>query len=202
MPWIVTKEQSYTGDYCAESGHIDDDEITSLLIEVETTTDGEISFQYKTSTELRCDYLVFYINGELMDRWSGEIDWTKAVYEVNKGMHIFEWRYDKNKRDKDGSDRCWIDDVIFPGNTIVLGVESYTEKKDFDVYPNPANNYIVVDGDDIQEVEIYDMMGRKVISSEMQSSSVIEIDNLSSGIYMIRSIDVNNNVSTKKFIKK
>lgn len=202
LPWIVTKEQSYTGDYCAESGHIDDDEITSLLIEVETTTDGEISFQYKTSTELRCDYLVFYIDGELMDRWSGEIDWTKAVYEVNKGMHIFEWRYDKNKRDKDGSDRCWIDDVIFPGNTIVLGVESYTEKKDFDVYPNPANNYIVVDGDDIQEVEIYDMMGRKVVSSEMQSSSVIEIDNLSSGIYMIRSIDVNNNVSTKKFIKK
>ena len=52
------------------------------------------------------------------------------------------------------------------------------------------------------EVEIYDMMGRKVVSSEMQSSSVIEIDNLSSGIYMIRSIDVNNNVSTKKFIKK
>ncbi len=202
LPWVVTKEQSYSGDYCAESGHIDDDEISSLVIEVETTTDGEISFQYKTSTEIRCDYLVFYIDDVFMDRWSGEMDWSKATYVVSKGKHIFEWRYDKNQRDKEGADRCWIDDIIFPGNTIVLAVDSYTEKKEVDIYPNPANNYIVVDGNDIQEVEIYDMMGRKVVSSDMQSSSVIEIDNLSSGIYMIRLVDFNNNVSTKKFIKK
>ena len=82
-----------------------------------------------------------------------------------------------------------------------VGVDEMIETESM-IYPNPANTYIVVEGSDIKEVEIYDMMGRKVVSSEMQSSSVIEIDNLSSGIYMIRSIDVNNNVSTKKFIKK
>ena len=202
LPWNVTKNMSYSGEYCAESGYIDDDEITSLLIDVETTTDGEIFFQYKLSTEENCDFLVFYIDGVMQDRWSGEIDWNMATYDVKKGTHTFEWRYDKNQRKEAGADRCWIDDVVFPGNTIVLGLDSYTEKKEFNIYPNPADNYIVVEGDDIHNVEIYDRMGRKVISSDMKSSSVIELDNLSSGIYLLRLIDINDNASIKKFIKK
>jgi hypothetical protein len=204
LPWVITDDESYTGNYCAESGHIDDDEITSLIIEVETTTEGEISFQYKTSTEIRSDYLVFYIDDVMMERWSGENDWQKVVYEVEAGKHIFEWRYDKNQRKAEGADRCWIDDIIFPGNTIVLSVDSYTESKEFNVYPNPANSYIVVEGNNIQEVEIYNMMGTRVLYSNMEnaSSSAIDINNLSSGIYLVRTIDSDNNILTKKFIKK
>lgn len=202
LPWIVTEDESYSGNYCAESGHINDDEISSLVIDVETTTDGEISFQYKISTELRCDFLVFYIDDVLQDRWSGEEDWKKVTYEVAKGNHTFEWRYDKNQRESDGADRCWIDDVIFPGNTIVLGVDSYTERKDFDVYPNPANNYIVVEGEDIIEVEIFDMMGRKVLTQNVQESSVINVNDFSQGLYLIRTIDVNNNIGVRKFVKE
>ena len=204
LPWVITDDESCSGNYCAESGHIDDDEISSLIIEVETTTEGEISFQYKTSTEIRCDYLVFYIDDVMMDRWSGENDWQKVVYEVEAGKHIFEWRYDKNQRKAEGADRCWVDDIIFPGNTIVLSVDSYTESKEFNVYPNPANNYIVVEGNNIQEVEIYNMMGTRVLHSNMEnaSSSAIDINNLSSGIYLVRTIDSDNNISTKKFIKK
>ena len=115
-----------------------------------------------------------------------------------------EWCYDKNRLNIGGEDRCWIDEITFPGNSVVLSVDSYTEKKEFDLYPNPANTYIVVEGSDIKEVEIYDMMGRKVISSNVEnsSSSVIYVDNLTNGIYLVRSIDVDNNVLTKKFIKK
>ena len=204
LPWLVTKNYSHSGEYCAESGHIDDDEISSLLVEVETSTDGEISFYYKVSTEMYCDFLVFYIDGKMQERWSGQTDWEYVSFDVPQGIHTFEWRYDKNQRNKDGEDRCWVDDIVFPSNCLVLGVESFNEKKEFDVYPNPANTYIVVEGSDIKEVEVYDMMGRKVISSgvENSSSSVIYIDNLTSGIYLVRSIDVYNNVSTKKFIKK
>ena len=204
LPWLVTKDLSHTGDYCAESGHIDDDEITSLLIDVETTTDGEISFYYKVSTEEHCDYFVFYIDGVIQERWSGEIDWKYVSYNVPKGKHTFEWRYDKNQRKTAGSDRCWIDDIIFPSNCMVLNVDSYTETKGVNIYPNPANNYIVIEGNDIEEVEIYDMMGRKIISQNIMTSSVnvIEINNLTKGIYLVRTIDVNNNIYTTKFIKK
>ncbi len=201
LPWTVTKDLSYTGNYCAQSGLIGDNEITSLLIEVENTTEGTISFYYKISAD-KSDYLVFYIDGELQDRWSDEIDWDKATYNVPAGKHVFEWRYDKSPNGSAGEDRCWIDDIAFPGNSIVLGMESFTEKKDTNIYPNPANNYVIVEGEDIQEVEILDMMGRKLISHNVENSSMIDISGLTSGMYLIRTIDVNNNISIQKIIKK
>ena len=146
--------------------------------------------------------MVFYIDGEMQDRWSGETDWDFVSYEVSAGTHIFEWRYDKSPNGSAGEDRCWIDDIAFPGNSIVLGVESFTEKKDTNIYPNPANNYVIVEGEDIQEVEILDMMGRKLISHNVENSSMIDISGLTSGMYLIRTIDVNNNISIQKIIKK
>ena len=81
-------------------------------------------------------------------------------------------------------------------------MESFTEKKDTNIYPNPANNYVIVDGDDIQEVEIFDMMGRKLISHNVENSSMIDISGLASGIYLFRTIDVDNNISMQKIIKE
>ena len=202
LPWVITNEQAYTGEYCAESGHIDDDEITSMLIEVENTSDGVVSFYYKVSTTRTQDFLVFYIDGDMQDRWSGEVDWEYVSYEVPAGIHVFEWRYDKSPNGQDGADRCWIDDITFPINSLVLSVESFTEKKDFDVYPNPANNYIIVDGEDVLEVEIFDMMGRKLISHKTETSSTIDVSSLLSGIYLVRTIDADNNISMQKIIKK
>ncbi len=202
LPWVITNEQAYTGEYCAESGHIDDDEITSMLIEVENTSDGVVSFYYKVSTTRTQDFLVFYIDGDMQDRWSGEVDWEYVSYEVPAGIHVFEWRYDKSPNGQDGADRCWIDDITFPINSLVLSVESFTEKKDFDVYPNPANNYIIVDGEDVLEVEIFDMMGRKLISHKTETSSTIDVSGLLSGIYLVRTIDADNNISMQKIIKK
>jgi hypothetical protein len=204
LPWIVTGNVSYAGNFSAESGHIDHHEMSSLVIEIETCSGGELSFYCKTSTEKDCDYLIFSIDGSSKGRWCGETDWQYISYEIPAGIHTLEWCYDKNRLNIGGEDRCWIDEITFPGNSVVLSVDSYTEKKEFDLYPNPANTYIVVEGSDIKEVEIYDMMGRKVISSNVEnsSSSVIYVDNLTNGIYLVRSIDVDNNVLTKKFIKK
>lgn len=202
LPWIITNDLSHTGDYCAESGHIGDNEITSMLIEVENTSDGAISFYYKVSSTKNNDFLVFYIDGEMQDRWSGETDWEHASYDVPAGTHVFEWRYDKSPNGSSGEDRCWVDDIVFPGNSVVLGVETLTEKKNSHVYPNPANNYIIVEGSDIQEVEIFDMMGRKLISHKAENSSTIDVSGLSSGIYLVRTIDADNNISMQKIIKK
>ena len=201
LPWTITDSQSYSGDYCAESGHIEDNEISSMLIEIENSSEGEVSFRYKLSTQSN-DFLVFYIDGEMQDRWCGETDWEYASYDVPAGTHVFEWRYDKSPNGSSGEDRCWVDDIVFPGNSVVLGVETLTEKKNSHVYPNPANNYIIVEGSDIQEVEIFDMMGRKLISHKAENSSTIDVSGLSSGIYLVRTIDADNNISMQKIIKE
>ena len=201
LPWVITDELSHSGNYCVESGHIDDDEISSLLIEVENTSDGIVSFYYKVSTS-KTDYFVFYIDGVMQERWSGEVDWQYVSYDVPAGVHVFEWRYDKSPNIQEGQDRCWVDDILFPSNSLVLDVNTITESKTFDIYPNPAKNYIVVKGDDIVVVEIFDMMGRKILTQNVKDSSVVNVNDFPQGLYLIRSLDVNNNITVKKFVKE
>ncbi|MBE6335471.1 MAG: T9SS type A sorting domain-containing protein [Lentimicrobiaceae bacterium] len=202
-PWLVTDNQVFNGNYAAESGHIGDDEISSLIVEISTTTDGVISYYFKTSTEENRDYLVFYIDGQMQDRWSGENDWQQISYDIPSGLHTLEWRYDKNQRDSEGEDRCWIDDIVFPGNCMIMDINSVTENKNFIIYPNPANNFVVVEGDDIQEVELYNIMGVKLYSQEVENSKIVmDLDDVSNGMYLIRILDSDAKVYTKKIVKK
>lgn len=204
LPWVVTDEVSYSGNYSAASGAINDDEISSLIIEIMTTSDGEISFYYKTSTEYKKDYFVFYIDGKLQNRWSGEIDWTSASFEISAGSHILEWRYDKSPRGQAGADCCWIDDIIFPGNCVIMDVNNITNKKNINIYPNPINNYIVVEGNDIQEIEVYNTLGVKLISKFVKGSlsTIFNLNTLSNGVYFICIVDNKGNITRKKIIKK
>ncbi len=202
-PWNVTNNQSYSGNYSAASGTINDDEISSLIIEVSTTSDGEISFYFKTSTEKNRDFFVFYIDNKMMDRWSGENDWQQITYEVEAGNHVFEWRYDKNQSDYDGDDRCWIDDVVFPRNCMIMDVNSITTQKDINIYPNPTADVIIVEGFDIQSVELYNMMGQKLMSQDVNDTkTILHIDDLSDGLYFVKTLDSKAKVNIRKIIKK
>ena len=73
-----------------------------------------ISFFYKVSSEGSYDYLRFYIDNSEMGAWSGEVSWTEAVYPVSSGEHTFRWVYDKDGSVDSGSDRGWIDYIVFP----------------------------------------------------------------------------------------
>lgn len=68
------------------------------------------------------------------------------------------------------------------------------------LYPNPVNDVLNIDiKDEISSVEIYALQGQKVLSSK---ENKINVSELPSGIYLVRVVDVNNNIATKKIIKK
>ena len=98
----------------------------------------------------------------MQERWSGEIDWQYVSYEVPAGVHVFEWRYDKSPNVVGGQDRCWVDDIVFPSNSLVLAVESFTEKKNLDIYPNPASDVVYVNLTEPFNVTIYNYQGQLV----------------------------------------
>lgn len=202
-PWIITDENANSGTYSAQSAPIGDNEISSLFIEVENTTDGVISFYFKTSTEENKDFLAFFVDDNIMDRWSGENDWQCVSFPVKAGKHILEWFYDKNKSKSAGEDRCWIDDIVFPANTFVLNVEEFVmEKNDVDLYPNPAEDFFKIEGDNIQSVEIYNVMGSKILSQNMTSSNIVNVADLPHGFYLVRILDNDDNVIVRKIVKK
>ena len=68
------------------------------------------------------------------------------------------------------------------------------------LYPNPTSDVLNIDTNAIIEsVEIFNMQGQKVITSKQKQ---ITVSQLQDGVYLLRIKDSNNNVSTKKFIKK
>ena len=73
--------------------------------------------------------------------------------------------------------------------------------QEFTIYPNPANNYIVIDNNVSGGfIEILSDAGVKILNMMLDSAyPMIDISNLNSGIYFIRLIAENDAV-TKKFI--
>ena len=89
-----------------------------------------------------------------------------------------------------------------------VGVKENGQIARFTVYPNPANNELRITNYELRDgvIEIYDVYGRKQKSrrAEEQNSEgeiVIDIANLSAGIYFVRLID-KDGFAVQRFIKE
>ena len=113
IPWEIGAD-SFDGNSSAQSGNINDNQSSTMAITLDVSSDGNISFYKKVSSEQSYDFLNFYINGDLQESWSGEQDWSLSSFPVSTGFHTFTWSFDKDGSVSDGSDCGWIDYVIFP----------------------------------------------------------------------------------------
>lgn len=129
QPWAISMGDAFAGSFAARSGTITHSQSSQLILNYEVGSNDTISFYYKVSSEASYDFLKFYINNELKGQWSGTVNWTKASYPVTAGPKIFKWEYMKDNSVSSGSDRAWIDNIVFPprlnttawaGNDIVV----------------------------------------------------------------------------------
>jgi outer membrane protein assembly factor BamB len=111
--WAISSVEKNSGNYSAQAGSIDDDQSTTLQVRLDCVS-GNITFYRKVSSELRCDYLKFNIDGVRKGSWSGKEDWTEVSFPVTAGTRIFEWSYSKDSSISDGDDTVWVDDIVFP----------------------------------------------------------------------------------------
>ena len=199
LPWVVTDEEAHSGSYCARSGAIGDDEVTKLIIYADILTDGEISFWFKTSTELRRDLFAFFIDHKKKDWWSGENDWTYASYEFEAGSHTFIWLYDKNANNTAGSDCVWIDDITFPRTCLINEVEEVVTGRSNAIYPNPTQGSFTIALEGESNVNIYNMMGQNVLSLNKVSGMQQLQLNAPKGLYYVQ-IQSGDNTEVKKLI--
>jgi len=119
--WQADNSEVFEGDYSGRSGSINDSEQSAVSISLDVVEDGQISFYKKVSCEATgsvsgnyYDYLSFSIDGNEMDKWAGEIDWSLEAFPVSVGSHSFEWLFIKDHAVTSGSDAVWIDFVVFP----------------------------------------------------------------------------------------
>ena len=121
--WGTTDSVSNSPSHSAQSGDIDDYEISYLEVTRDVPA-GNILFCYKVSSEPTYDFLRFYIDGEEKGAWSGEEDWSLGNASVTAGTHTFRWAYEKDYSLSYWSDAAWIDNIEFPATEAAFRVEA------------------------------------------------------------------------------
>jgi subtilisin family serine protease len=114
QPWTIVSTGTYEGSYSARSGNIGHNQFSQMLIQMEVAKPDSIEFMYRVSSQAGGDYLRFFIDNNMMEQWSGEVNWTKAKFAVDPGMRTLSWVYQKNASISQGSDAAWVDNILFP----------------------------------------------------------------------------------------
>ena len=73
------------------------------------------------------------------------------------------------------------------------------EAESFDVYPNPMNNTLFINGN-VQTVAIFNAVGQQVLFVE--NANQINVESLSDGLYFVKVSDRNGNSVVKKIVKR
>jgi len=116
--WTVSGDQAYEGIKSARTGAVTHQESSALAVDYFVQGYGDISFWYKVDSEELFDTLKFYVDGALIETWSGAVDWALYSLSLPEGPHSFEWVYAKDESASGGQDAAWIDLVTFPGTGI------------------------------------------------------------------------------------
>lgn len=69
------------------------------------------------------------------------------------------------------------------------------------VYPNPAQDFVMVESSEADYVEVVDVFGRVVFASEMNETVKVDMSEFASGIYFVK-LQANGATSVQKIMKK
>ena len=217
--WVIDDVTVYSGNYSARSGSIYDDQTSLLSISLFVQDNSEISFYQKVSSETDYDYLRFYIDSLLQDSWSGNGSWEFETFNVESGFHTFKWEYYKDGGVSSFQDCVWIDEIIFPANSVDVTPDenSMIQIAEFNGnYPNPFNptttfSYSLANESEVS-LTLFNIKGQKIktLVSENQTAGVHHViwdgtdDNgkkVSTGIYFSH-CDAHNEEGDYTSVKK
>ena len=93
----------------------------------------------------------------------------------------------------------WINDACIP-----LATSTFTKDSNFSVALNQTSGVLTVNGKDIANVTVYDILGKQVASQSATDSSSVEVNvsSLNSGLYMVTVTNTLGNASTIKVVKQ
>lgn len=208
-PWTLVSSPAYEGDFAAQSGSIGDSQSSSMKIDLNVVNADSISFFYKVSSEVDFDYLRFLIDENEMNKWSGEAEWSRAIFAVTPGLHTFTWSYTKDVSVSNGQDKAWVDYIVFPAMGLISKTSSITENFQLNLYPNPVTElaHLQFQNENSQNiiVQLIDPLGKtRDLFNQKYAVGIQNIDinlsDLDSGMYTVIIIGEYSS-SSIKFIK-
>jgi len=115
--WRGQNDVTSDGIDAAESGLIGD--LQSSWMETTIVGPGQLSFDWRVSSEIDYDFLRLQVNGVTQASISGETDWASYTLDVPSGEQTIRWVYVKDDYVTEGTDRGWVDNVTFASNEAI-----------------------------------------------------------------------------------
>ncbi len=124
--------------------------------------------------------------------------WEEPVckFDTRGDLHLV-WN---DMRFNDG--QGWDEREVFYklGKNRLVGIDEFQNKAVINVYPNPSKGSFNIDTNDSFKVEIFDVLGRKVLSQNISGNT--EMNNvLTSGTYLLRFSNENSSMVKKLLVE-
>ncbi|WP_026777276.1 T9SS type A sorting domain-containing protein [Polaribacter sp. Hel_I_88] len=104
----------------------------------------------------------------------------------------------------DLANSIYIDSIVFDSNPgeIVLSTSSVKNEVTFSVYPNPSQDFIMIDAPTgINQISVYSVLGKLVKKEQVSSKKHnLDISSFAKGVYLLR-VENNEGISAKRIIK-
>jgi hypothetical protein len=114
VPWLgENSAAAFDAVDLAGSGPVGDGQ--SSIVQTVVTGPGTLTFRWKVSSQSG-DNFTFSLNGTQQASITGEVDWTLRTQNISAGTHTLTWQYLKNASGSAGSDRAFLDQVIYTPN--------------------------------------------------------------------------------------
>jgi hypothetical protein len=109
--WVVDATSVQTGSFAAHNANIGDSQESDLTYSASLSAAGTLNFGHSESTESCCDHLELWVDGSMVQQWSGSNGWASESIPLTAGSHSIIFRYDKDGSVSTGDDNVYLDNV-------------------------------------------------------------------------------------------
>lgn len=95
----------------------------------------------------------------------------------------------------------YSDELIISDAT--LGVAQFQDLSGLSIFPNPTKSKLTIKSSksDITGIEMYNILGTKVLTDNILNNDVVDVSNLSAGVYLLKVFSGNNSVTKRVIIE-
>ena len=69
------------------------------------------------------------------------------------------------------------------------------------IYPNPTSNYVMIESEEVDHVQVLDICGRELFATEVRGAVAIDMTDYEAGVYFVR-LHSNGSTAVQKVVKK
>ena len=191
----TTGEGAYADVIFAEAAAVATLLSPSTATVISTSTQYDYAARIGNSTGSNVDNdasndAVDWVGGDLPSSTTSPRLWNLGSSTTSVRAHPESW---------EGS---FLNHIGGPNPTMTTLSTSDFSISNFNVYPNPASDFITIESniqDEISTVQVFDLLGKQVISRGIENNK-LNVSNLSQGMYMLKINSVKGNSITKKII--